>query len=189
MVKKILRRWLPDRKKLDEHPLLRRFGHWFADPRLWHLNRRAVARSVMAGAIGGLVPGPLQMITAALLALALRSNVLVSMLVTLYSNPLTIGPLYWLAYKLGAFLVGEDGRDSLPRSSSISELGLAGWLHAWLDWVLSLGWPLAVGLLVLALLLAAGGYVLADQVWRLHVHWVVWRRRRKRSKPAQPDAQ
>ncbi|SFN75664.1 hypothetical protein SAMN05660284_02205 [Formivibrio citricus] len=181
MVKKILRNWLPGREKLNEHAFLRRFAHWFSDPRLWHVNRRSVARSVVAGAIGGLIPGPLQMITAALLALALRGNVLVAMLVTLYSNPLTIGPLYWLAYRLGVFLTGGNGYEHLPRLSSLSEVGLTGWLEGLLEWGKSLGWPLAVGLPALALLLAALGYLLTHQAWRLHVQWELWRRSRRKS--------
>lgn len=179
MLKKFLYRCLPGREKLTENFFMRRFGHWFADPRLWHLNRRSVAGGVAAGAIGGLIPGPLQIVTAALLSLLFRVNLPLAALTTLYSNPFTIGPLYWLAYKLGSLITMANGRVALPPFPSMLDLGLAGWGSAVLDWVWSLGVPLAIGLPMLALLLATGGYVVVDQIWRLHVRWEVLRRRRR----------
>ena len=47
---------------------LRPFAHLIAHPSLWSLNRRSVALAVAAGMIGGLIPGPFQMITAGLIA-------------------------------------------------------------------------------------------------------------------------
>jgi uncharacterized protein (DUF2062 family) len=58
------------------------------------------------------------------------------------------------------------------------------WAH-WIDsfealgrWMVSLGPPLAVGLLALALTLAALGYCLVQAGWRIHV-LLAWRRRQK----------
>ena len=45
--------------------------------------------------------------------------------------------------------------------------------------MISLGKPLAVGLPLLAVILAALGYVLVDQAWRIHVR-LAWQRRGKR---------
>ena len=53
MPRKWLRRWLPDHEKMAKNTFLKHFGHWFTDPRLWHLNRRSVAGGVAAGVIGG----------------------------------------------------------------------------------------------------------------------------------------
>ena len=59
------------------------------------------------------------------------------------------------------------------------------WLHvfdstrALFFWMLSLGKPLAVGLLALALTLALVGYFAVKLAWRLHV-MLVWRARRIR---------
>lgn len=182
MVKKILRRWAPDREKLEANAFLRCFGHWFADPRLWHINRRSVARSVAAGAIGGLVPGPLQMITAALLALIFRCNVPVAILITLYSNPLTIGPLYWLAYQLGNLVLQVNGREDLPALPALQDHALSEWLSLLLEWTWSLGWPLAVGLPLLGTILAVTGYLLTDWGWRIHVRRECMRRSKIRKK-------
>ncbi len=179
MPRKWLRRWLPDHEKMAKNTFLKHFGHWFTDPRLWHLNRRSVAGGVAAGVIGGLIPGPLQIMTAALLSLLFRVNLPIAALVTLYSNPFTIGPLYWLAYKLGSFITGGNGHTALPPLPSLTEHGVVDWLKAVLEWAEALGAPLAVGLPALALLLALAGYVLADQGWKLHVR-LAWCNRRRR---------
>jgi len=51
-------------------------------------------------------------------------------------------------------------------------------MPAMFDWMLSLGKPLAVGLPLLALILAAIGYVVVDGAWRLQVRFA-WRRRKQ----------
>lgn len=180
MFKKLLRRIVPGRDRMTENVFMRRFAHWFADPRLWHLTRRTVVGGVAIGAFAGLIPGPLQIISAALLSLLFRVNLPLAALITLYSNPFTIGPLYWFAYKLGAFLTMGNGHAALPPLPSFMALGLLDWMRAMMAWVWSLGTPLAVGLPVLALILAFLGYVLTDQIWRLHVRWHAWRRRKMR---------
>lgn len=184
MFKKHLRRWLPNQEMVAKNLFMRPFAHWFTDPRLWHLNRRSVAGGVAAGAIGGLIPGPLQIITSALLALIFRVNLPVSALMTFYSNPLTIGPLYWLAYRLGSSLIGGNGYTVLPAMPVWGEQSMQDWIREMAAWAWSMGMPLAVGLPALALLLALAGYVLIDQGWRLHVRWSAWRRS-KRNPPAQ----
>ena len=179
MPRKLLRRCLPSREKMAENAFLGWFGHWFADPRLWQLNRRSVAGGVAAGAIGGLIPGPLQIVTAAILSLIFRVNLPVAALTTFYSNPFTIGPLYWLAYKMGSFLSLGNGRTALPAMPSFSELGFIAWCQALAEWAWSLGIPLAIGLPALALSLAILGFFLVHLLWRLHVHWAIWQRARR----------
>lgn len=154
MIQQGLRRWL---------------GARGAKVLLGHLHRRALARSVAIGLLCGLVPGPLQMLSAAALALWWRANVPLSMLVTLYTNPLTIVPLYWLAWQLGVWLSGQsvDWREPSWQMD---------W-QAWWHWLQGLGQPLLLGLPVLALGLALAGYVLVRLGWRLAVLWL-WHRRR-----------
>jgi uncharacterized protein (DUF2062 family) len=147
-------------------------------PNLWHLNRHSVAGGVAIGMFSGLVPGPFQMLTAAILAVPLRVNLPVALATTLYTNPLTIGPLYVIAYWIGTLVVPGDGAPfSHPPEFDWSNLGA--WLRASLEWMLTLGKPLAVGLVVLAVGLAIAGYVVVQLAWRAQVV-VAWRRRKAR---------
>jgi uncharacterized protein (DUF2062 family) len=147
-------------------------------PNLWHLNRHSVAGGVAVGLFAGLVPGPFQMLTAAILAVPLRVNLPVALATTLYTNPLTIGPLYVIAYWIGTlFVPGEGAPFSHPPGLDWSNLGA--WLRASFEWMLSLGKPLAVGLVVLAVGLAIAGYVVVQLAWRAQV-MIAWRRRKAR---------
>jgi uncharacterized protein (DUF2062 family) len=174
-VKKRLRRVLPDASVIHGNRFLSRFGHRLLSPDLWHLNRRSAAGGIAVGLFCGLIPGPLQMLGAAIACFALRVNLPAALLTTLYSNPLTIVPLYLLAYQLGALVLPGS-----PAAASVAGFEYTSWrdyVPALIDWVGSLGPPLAVGLPLLAALLAAAGWFAVSLGWR----WATvraWRRRR-----------
>jgi uncharacterized protein len=170
------RRYLPTPESIRDHRLLGRFGGWLRHPNLWHLNRRSVAGGVANGLFCGLIPGPFQMLGAVIVAIAFRVNLPVALCTTLYTNPLTIGPLYVAAYYLGRFAVGGDAA-ALGEAPQFAWSAMGDWMRAMAHWAMSLGKPLAVGLVALALLLAALGYAVVDIAWRVHVV-MAWRRRR-----------
>lgn len=176
MPRKFFRRYLPTPQSVREHRVLGRFGAWLHHPNLWHLNRRSVAGGVANGMFCGLIPGPFQMLGAAILAIVFRVNLPVALATTLYTNPLTIGPLYVAAYYLGRVLVGGDVA-ALAEAPEFSWAAMGDWMRAMARWAMSLGKPLAVGLVALALLLAVLGYAAVDIAWRAHVV-MAWRRRR-----------
>ncbi len=168
-MRKILRRYLPHRESVKNNRWLKPFGSWLHHPGLWHLHRRSVAGGVAAGLFCGLIPGPLQMIGAAIVAVLFRVNLPVALFTTLYTNPFTIVPLYLTAYELGCLISGVP---SAWRSAP--ELGLQ-WGDL-LDWLMQLGKPLLIGLPVLAVVLSVSGYLLVRLIWRLLVVWK-WRKR------------
>ncbi|MGP1675687.1 MAG: DUF2062 domain-containing protein [Burkholderiales bacterium] len=178
MPRKIFKKYLPSHESVRNHRHMVRFGGFLQHPNLWHLNRHSVAGGVAVGMFAGLVPGPFQMLTAALLAVPLRVNLPVALVTTFYTNPFTIGPLYVLAYLIGRLIIGGHAAPlAPPPDMEWSRLGAS--LNAFLDWALSLGTPLAVGLLALALILAALGYACVQLGWRAYVIRA-WRRRRQR---------
>ena len=175
MPRKFFRKYLPDHESVRNHRHFARFGSFLRHPNLWHLNRHSVAGGVAVGMFSGLIPGPLQMLTAALLAVALRVNLPVALATTLYTNPLTIGPLYVLAYLIGRLIVGGD---AAPLSSppELQWSHLAASAEAFAHWALSMGTPLALGLVALALILSGLGYACVQIGWRAYVIRA-WRRR------------
>jgi len=175
MPRKFFRKYLPSHESVRNNRHIARFGGFLRHPNLWHLNRHSVAGGVAVGMFSGLVPGPFQMLTAALLAVALRVNLPVALATTLYTNPFTIGPLYVLAYLIGRLIIGRNGAAlSPPPELQWSQLGAS--LEAFLRWILSMGTPLAVGLVALALMLAALGYACVQIGWRAYVIRA-WRKR------------
>jgi uncharacterized protein (DUF2062 family) len=184
MPRKYFRKYLPTLESVRNNKYLGRFGRFLTrHPNLWHLNRQSVSGGVAVGMFCGLVPGPLQMVSAALIAIPIGVNLPVALLATLYTNPLTIVPLYLFAYWLGTLVTGDGGKMVEPPEFSWSQMGQ--WFHALLDWSLALGKPLAIGLVLLATSLAVLGWLAVQVAWRA---WVVvqWRRRAHRRNLTDP---
>lgn len=169
MPRRFLRQVLPSPRAVREAKSLRRLGRWLHNPDLWHLNRHSVARAVAVGVGVAFVPLPGQMAIVAALAVVLGCNLPVALIVVWVSNPFTAAPLYFAAYKVGAWLLDAPVR---PIEFSVS-----------LEWLLGrLGdiWqPLALGCLLLGSLAAGLGYWLVLALWRAHV-LQSWRSRARR---------
>lgn len=176
-----IRKILPDHEAIRGNRWLAPFENTLMHPRLWHLNRHSVAGAVAAGLFCGLIPGPLQMLGAAICAVIFRVNLPLALLTTLYTNPFTIVPLYLVAFGIGQWvLAGESHPFVAPPEPG--EGGLVAWLHSLIDWMIGLGAPLALGLVLLAGGLALAGYLLTRLAWRLHlIH--AWRQRARRARP------
>ncbi|MGH8686246.1 MAG: DUF2062 domain-containing protein [Burkholderiales bacterium] len=183
MPPRFLRRWVPDADQVRRQRWLGAFGRLLERPNLWSLNRDSVAGAVAIGLFAGLVPGPLQMLTAALIAIPLRRNLPVALAVTLYTNPFTIVPIYALAYAYGSLLLGRGlaWHDVEPFEVDWGHLVDSTLRLA--NWAIALGKPLAVGLVALALTLAVLGYFIVQLGWRVSVR-LAWRARRKRREQA-----
>ncbi len=161
-----LRRFLPDHTAVHGNRWLAPFRNTLLHPRLWHLNRHSVAGGLAAGLFCGLIPGgPLQMLAAALCAILFRINLPIAILTTLYTNPITIIPLYVVAYGLGHLLLGTAVPFTAP--PEYSDRGLLAWIEQFGAWIAHLGLPLVLGLVMLASGLAVAGYVGTRLAWRL----------------------
>jgi uncharacterized protein (DUF2062 family) len=177
-MRNLFRKLLPSYDTVKSHRWLKPFGNWLHHPNLWHLHRRSVAGGVAVGLFCGLIPGPLQMISAALLAVLLRVNLPVAAFTTLYTNPFTILPLYLVAYELGALISGVH-RGEPARHLALPEMHWQNWPSELWAWMQMLGKPLLIGLPLLALILAIIGYFVVRLVWRVGVV-LRWRARKRR---------
>lgn len=178
MPRKLFRKYLPDHRSIRENRYLRLFGAALQHHDLWHLHRRSVAGGVAVGMFCGLVPGPLQMLSAALCAIVLRVNLPVAAMVTWYTNPVTILPLYYVAYKLGLLVTGSQSATPPHFDFQVFDLPVAEWIPATAHWFAAMGKPFVTGLVLLALMLAVAGYVLVMAGWRAQV-LLAWRKRRR----------
>ena len=179
MSMKFLRKYLPDPDEVRASRYVAMFGGLLNHPNLWHLNRGSVSGAVAIGLFAGLIPGPLQMLGAALLAVPLRKNLPVALITTFYTNPFTIVPLYILAYGYGKLLLGERHDEPSIQPFAFDWSSFLESMHGMYEWMLSLGKPLAIGLPALALTLAVLGYVGVRLGWRIYVT-LAWRARCRR---------
>ncbi len=169
-----LRNFLPNHQAVLDNRWLSPFQNTLLHPRLWHLNRRSAAGAVAVGLFCGLIPGPFQMLGAAIAAVMLKVNLPLSLATTLYTNPLTIVPLYVVAFNLGTLVLGDtSGHITTPPAYDGS---VVAWVGDIIQWMIHLGLPLGVGLVLLASLLAVAGYGVVRMGWRIYLIRA-WRQR------------
>src|SRR5579863_2973619 len=168
MPRKFLNKFLPDRDtlhaKLHGKWYLRPFDFMMHDPALWHIGRRGTCRALALGAFVCCLPVPGHIFIAVLGALYWRVNMPVAMAAVWINNPLTIGPIYFIAYKLGEHILrvlhlGEDTRGAITQPWLVPELS-----KAW--HILE---PVLLGGVIEGLLFAIVAYVAFDLAWRLSI--------------------
>jgi uncharacterized protein (DUF2062 family) len=168
-----LTRHVPTRDTVHHFRLLRPFAPYLAHNSLWRLNRRSVPRGVALGLFVAVMIPVMHTVIAALLAIPTRANVMIAAAVTIVVNPLTMGPLYWAAYRIGSWELHHDAHIV----SQADAARFSGELSRALFWAHHATGPIALGILTLASLLAIFGYLAATAIWRV---WSSnrWRQRR-----------
>lgn len=170
MPRRFFRKFAIKRHKFRERWFLSPFRHLLHDHRLWSIRRRTVVPAVALGAFFAFLPFPGHPVWASFAALALRVNVPVAALTTFISNPLTMGPMYFLAYRLGAWILGiEPGSFAIEMS---------------IDWVthtfVNIWQPMLLGCFLLGSASALVAYVGLDLLWRSSIGDYKTRRRKQR---------
>ena len=159
MPKKALKKYFPNPQSIQDHPSLQFLGTWLHEPNLWHLNRRSVSRAFFLGIFFAFMPMPFQMVAAAFFSVFIHSNLPISVGLVWISNPVTIPPIFYFTYKVGAAIL------NLPTRPFEIELSV--------DWaVTELGaiWePLLLGSLICASIFGLMGYIGMRLFWRWHV--------------------
>lgn len=166
-----MKRWVPTRAQLRASRWLRPVAHHLEDERLWHMDRGSVARAVAIGLFFGFLIPVAQFLFAITTAIVLRANVAIAAASTLVSNPLTFPPIYWAAYKLGRFILGEpEDEAGALRIESETEALLAqqGFIEGIWSSIQAAGAPLMVGLAAMAVTGAVLGFGVVWLLWRPH---------------------
>jgi len=105
------------------------------------------------------VPVPFQMLLAASMAILVHVNIPISVALVWLTNPLTMPPMFYFAYKVGQWILG------LPDHNFDFELS---W--SWLSHGLSHIWqPFLLGCLVVGLTSGVLGYLSVRFAWRVLV--------------------
>jgi uncharacterized protein len=167
------RRNMPTRESMEQSRLLRPVAHRVLAPELWRFTRRSVPRGVALGMVTGVLAPVAQIPISALLALPLRANIPAAALTTFITNPVTTPMIWALAYWIGRWALRFD---HVVPGQPVRDAATSGWMQ----WLMSDAAPaIAVGLLIVTVVLAVGGYLLSALGWRL---WIArkWSRRHAR---------
>ncbi|MFD1008415.1 DUF2062 domain-containing protein [Oceanisphaera ostreae] len=163
MVRRWIRSKMPSQATLREHKLLRLFGERWLDPDYWSYNRRSVAIAIACGLFAAWLPLPLHSLIAIGLALLLRGYLPLAIAMVWVNNPLTIAPMFYVAYQLGVRLLGQP---ALEFSYSLEH-----------DFA-SIIWPLLTGALLLGLASSLLGWLLTHLYWRCKIQRA-WKARQR----------
>ena len=174
MPRRLLKRLCPTPASLQSRWYLKVFGPRPSAPRLWVPHRRAVTAAFGVGLAISFIPLPVHMFTACLIAVLCRINLPVVNATVFLVNPITVVPVYYAAYRLGAALLGLE-----PQGFAFEP--------SW-DWLQNgLGplWkPFLVGCLASAALCGVLGWMGLELVWRWRVVSARYRARREASSAA-----
>ncbi|HEY3487083.1 MAG TPA: DUF2062 domain-containing protein [Gammaproteobacteria bacterium] len=156
---KRLKKYLPTPEQVRNEKSLQFLGELLHDPNIWHLNRYSVCGACAIGLFMAYMPIPLQMLPAALLSILFRVNLPITAMLVWVSNPLTIAPMFYLAYIVGTHLTGAPVQHFYFEPS--------------LDWLfMELGsrWrPFLLGCLFMGSMLGLTGFFAMQLLWRLHL--------------------
>lgn len=190
-MKNRLKAWLPAPETIRNNRWLRWLGPLLGQPKLWHFNRRGIAMGLALGIFFGLLIPIAQIPFAASAAVLLRANVPMAVASTLVTNPVTFGPVYYGAYRLGKALLGEPALTEQEAARELEQAqadaarqaGGDSGVNKWWHQLGAVGKPLILGLAILA---TAGGllvYFLVSLAWGIKTRWI--RRSRAKRRPHQ----
>ncbi len=159
MPRRFLKKYSPSPKTIRENKALACLGESIHQPNLWCMNRHSVAKAFAIGFFCAWIPLPLQTILAALLAIYYRAHLPISVTLVFITNPITIPPMFYFAYRLGSLMLGIEPQD-VPMDLS--------W--EWLTTTLGYIWqPLLFGCLILGIISSATGYFLINSLWKKNI--------------------
>ncbi len=169
MPKNLIRKFIPTPETIRQHPSLRFLGSLLHSPGLWHLNRQSASGAFAIGLFCMWIPVPFQMLLAAILAISTSVNLPLSVALVWITNPLTMAPMFYAAYLLGAWLLD---REPIPIEFEVS----ISWLNTTL---LEIWQPFLLGCTLLALVSAVLGFVLVRLIWRCYILRRLYKKRRR----------
>jgi uncharacterized protein len=173
------RRWpfkyFPTREKILENPILKRLGPILHAHHLWHMSRRGIATGIAVGTFIGVLIPIAQIPIASGISIALRANLPATVAATFISNPLTTPALFYGAYHLGAWVTGEKKRPKVPATPPSENATFGHSIHNFGIQVMTMGRPVLVGLVIIAIFGSLISYYGVHWLWR----WKIMAKRRR----------
>jgi uncharacterized protein (DUF2062 family) len=177
-----LARWvrnrIPTHAQLADKPFLR---HLADRAELFRPTRRSVPRGVALGLFVGVMIPLAHFLVATVLAVFVRANIPAALLATFVGFPVIYVGLVALGYRIGNWLLHIDAATTIQPISQTMQATQAG--H-FLQQLTGAGIQTALGLFVIATVLASAGYLLTGLLWRW---WIGAKRRRRLAGSLNPN--
>ncbi len=161
-----LKKHAPKKETVLSYRVIKPFAPYLSHGALWHFNRRSVSRGIGLGLFFAFVVPVAQIVFAAIAAVPARANLAVTVLMTMITNPVTVGLLAPLAHRIGKIVIGRDAPLKLPQRPTGT---------SWWDWLTDasywqalgdmLAGPWAVGMIVIGVTSGVLGYLLTNIIY------------------------
>lgn len=159
MPRKTIKRIIPAPESIRANKSLSFLGTLLHDPNLFHINRKSTAGAFAVGLFMAFMPIPSQMIVAAIIAGIVRVNLPLSVALVWISNPITMPPMFYFAYKVGVWVTGA------PEHNFAFELSLT-WLQQSIS---TFGPTFLFGCFICGAVCSLLGYIGIRLLWRWSV--------------------
>lgn len=172
MPKRLFRKYLPSPEKIRHNKSLSFLGALLADPNLWHINRHSLAGAAFIGIFSAFLPIPMQMVVAAILAVRFKCNLPLSVVLVWITNPLTIAPVFYFTFTVGAWILGAP--QHIPENIRLGDLLDYEKLSTFfapqtLGWLIDFLQALWLGSTLFGLLFGVLAWGMVKLAWRLSV--------------------
>lgn len=139
-------------------------NHWLtwarpvlSKPEFFKLRREPVARSAAIGVFFAFMLPLAQIPAAVFFAILLRTNIPVAVAATFINTPLTFGPVYYLAYRLGEAILEAQRMTGLPEPST-AEIEVP------------VSYALLLGSMLIAIIAATLTYLAVTVLWKFKAY-------------------
>ena len=157
-MRNFFKRFIPHKDHIQKQSGMHLLSDYLHNPNIWHLHRRSSAGGAAVGIFCAFIPLPVQTVGSAALAILFKVNLPIAVVFSFFSNPLTIPPIFFFAYKFGSKLLGQQ--------------------HQQIEFTLSTEWisntlvhiwePLLLGCFILGSISALITYLLIRLIWRIN---------------------
>jgi uncharacterized protein (DUF2062 family) len=166
-------RHVPTREQLERNRFIKPFAHRVLHSELWRFTRRSVPRGVALGLFVGVMIPLAHFVVATFLAVFVRANIPAALLATFVGFPVIYVGIVALAYKIGQWLLHVDASTTIQPLGETLQATQTG---TFLERLTGAGSETALGLFVIATVLASVGYLATSLGWRW---WIGTKRKRR----------
>lgn len=158
---------LPSREALMANRWLKWAHPVLSKPEFFKLRRESVARGAAIGVFFAFALPLAQIPASVFFAILMRTNIPVAVAATFVNTPLTFGPVYYLAYKLGDAILAAQRMTGLPEISTA-------------DIEVPISHAVLLGSMLIAVTASTLAYLAVKAIWMINAYQRLKRQRLKK---------
>lgn len=158
---------LPSREALMANRWLKWAHPVLSKPEFFKLRRESVAQGAAIGVFFAFALPLAQIPASVFFAILMRTNIPVAVAATFVNTPLTFGPVYYLAYKLGDAILAAQRMTGLPEISTA-------------DIEVPISHAVLLGSMLIAVTASTLAYLAVKAIWKINAYQRLKRQRLKK---------